>query len=95
MPKRQWTTKEQYEWLTGRMPSFTAAQENKSIPIKHFFGPLYVDWFKEFPCPEPTADQLADAKGDKEVAVAKAESSMKSVSSAQIVIFIRLLNTFY
>jgi hypothetical protein len=77
------------------MPSFTAAQENKSIPIKHFFGPLYVDWFKEFPCPEPTADQLADAKGDKEVAVAKAESSMKSVSSAQIVIFIRLLNTFY
>jgi hypothetical protein len=95
MPKRQWTTKEQHEWLTERMPSFAAAQENKAITTKHFFGPLYVDWFKEFPCPEPNAKQLADAKGDKKVTVAKAESSMKNVSSARIGIFIRLLNTFY
>jgi hypothetical protein len=79
MPKPQWTTKEQYEWLTERLPDFTAAQEKKSTA--KFFGPLYAEWFKDFPNGDPTAEQLAEANGDRAVAEAKLMKAAKGVSN--------------
>ncbi|KIM77360.1 hypothetical protein PILCRDRAFT_91119 [Piloderma croceum F 1598] len=78
MPKHKWTTDEQHDWLSSRMPDFVAAQEKKPSSMKPFFGPIYVDWFKIFPCPEPTVKKLAEAKGAGDVAKATLETKMKS-----------------
>lgn len=52
--------------------------------MKPFFGPIYVDWFKAFPCPEPTVEELAEAKGARDVAKATLEAKIKSVSCALV-----------
>jgi hypothetical protein len=81
MPKPQWTTKPQSDWLTARLGDFVAAQGTKSkSTMTHFFGPVYADWFKAFPSPDPTPEQLEKAKGDMDVAKATITKDTKSVS---------------
>jgi len=79
MPKPQWTTKPQSDWLAARLGDFVAAQGKKST-MTRFFGPVYADWFKAFPSPDPTPAQLEKAKGDMDVAKATITKDTKSVS---------------
>jgi hypothetical protein len=80
MPKPQWTTKEQYDWLTPHLPAFATAQEQK-LSMAKFFGPLYAEWFQDFPNASPTAEQLAASGGDQAVAEAKLTKAAKDVST--------------
>ncbi|KIM87976.1 hypothetical protein PILCRDRAFT_3685 [Piloderma croceum F 1598] len=66
MPKRKWTTKDQHDWLSERLPDFVDAQQTKTTAT--FFHPLYVDWLKEFPPPGPTEEEIQASSGDKEAA---------------------------
>jgi hypothetical protein len=79
MPKPQWTTKPQSDWLTAHLGDFVMAQGKRST-MAHFFGPVYADWFKAFPSPDPTPEQLNEAKGDVDVAKATVMKDIKSVS---------------
>jgi hypothetical protein len=81
MPKPKWTTKEQHDWLTSHLPAFTTEQEKKPQSMSKFFSALYVQWFKDFPNPEPTAAQLAAANGDRAIADAKLTKTAKDVST--------------
>jgi hypothetical protein len=80
MPKPKWTTKPQSDWLTARLGDFVAAQEKNLPTMTHFFSPVYADWFKAFPSPDPTPKQLADSKGEMDVAKAVITKDTKTVS---------------
>ena len=80
MPQPKWTNKEQYDWLSIHIKDFATTQEAKGSAMLRFFSKVYEDWFKEFPCPQPTPKQLEKAKGDPETAKALAMKGMKDVS---------------
>ena len=80
MPKQQWTTKEEHEWLSTRLTAFVEAQEQKSSKMTQFFSPIYTKWFETFPAREPTDEEVAKANGDREVAAATIMKNTQMVS---------------
>jgi hypothetical protein len=68
MGRKKWTTSEQDDWLSKRIPSFVQAQKNKTI--SQFFVPVYSEFHEAWPCPEPSQEEIEANGGDK----AKAEA---------------------
>ena len=87
MPKKKWTTKEQEDWLSERIPAFVQAQQEKTTA--GFFPPVYESWYKEFPSAEPTPDDIAAAGSD----IAKAEALVKK-KQREVIFFLSLSHTF-
>jgi hypothetical protein len=79
MPKQQWTTKEEHEWLSTRLTAFVEAQEQKSLKMTQFFSPIYTKWFEMFPACEPTDEKVAKADSNREVAAATIVKKTKTV----------------
>ena len=61
MTRRKWTSDDQEEWLKAQLPSFTEAQAKKAM-MSEFFPKALTEWRKAWPVPEPTADEIAQAK---------------------------------
>ena len=79
MPKKAWATKDQMNWLANQLPEFRAAQESKAVP--DFFIRLYEEFFKLWPLLAPTAQEIAEAKGDEEQAKMAKQKAAESVSN--------------
>lgn len=47
MPRRRWTSTEQFEWLQEWVSAFNTAQESKNF--NPFFGDVYKAWFTKYP----------------------------------------------
>ena len=47
MPRRRWTSTEQFEWLQEWVSGFITAQESKDF--NPFFGEVYKAWFTKYP----------------------------------------------
>jgi hypothetical protein len=88
MPKKKWTTKEQEDWLSERIPAFVQAQQEKTTA--GFFPPVYESWYKEFPSAEPTPDDIAAAGSD----IAKAEALVKK-KEREVSIFLVFVAHFF
>jgi hypothetical protein len=78
MPKKAWATKDQISWLMSQLPEFRAAQETKAVP--DFFIDLYAEFFKQWPLPAPTMEEIAEAKGEEEQAKTAKRKANESVS---------------
>jgi len=61
MTHRKWTSDDQEEWLKARLSLFTEAQAQKTT-TSEFFPKVLTEWRKAWPVPEPTADEIAQAK---------------------------------
>ena len=61
MTHRKWTSDDQEEWLKAWLSLFTEAQANKTTTSK-FFPQTLTEWRKAWPVPEPTGDEIAQAK---------------------------------
>jgi hypothetical protein len=51
MPGQNWTTPDQFDFLTDRFPDYTAAQT--SGRFDKFWNPLTHKWFQNWPEPQP------------------------------------------
>ena len=60
MPRRKWTTEEQYEWLSERIPDFVEAQQTGTVSV--FITSVTQKWYQEWPPGEPTEDEVEEAK---------------------------------
>lgn len=79
MTKKKWTTDEQEVWLTPHVADFIRAQQHRTTGT--FFGPIYKGWLENFPCPEPTSEQIEAANGDAKKAKALIVQKAKKVSA--------------
>jgi hypothetical protein len=70
MPKKKWATLEQEAWLQERLSDFLHAQQQKTTTT--FFPPIYEAWYKMYPRPAPTAEEIEEAG-----AMAKAQAVIK------------------
>ena len=61
MTRRKWTSDDQEDWLKAQLSSFTEAQAKKST-TSDFFPKALTEWRKAWPVPEPTAEEIAQAK---------------------------------
>lgn len=61
MPRLQWTTSEQFEWLSERIPDFTEAQQAGTLAT--FYLSLIQKWIQKNPLEDPTDEELQKAKG--------------------------------
>jgi len=71
----------QHEWLTKRFAQFLDHQVNKTTG--QFFPSLYEEYFAKWP-PTPTKEDITQANGDVEVAVAvvrQAEERVRDLES--------------
>ena len=67
MPRRRWTSTEQFDWLQDWVSAFSQAQESKEF--NPFFAKVYKAWFEKYPL-----DQLkAQEKGEKIKGLEEAE----------------------
>ena len=55
MPRRRWTSTEQFNWLQKWVPEFSQAQESKNY--NPFFGEVYKAWFEEYPLDQLKAQE--------------------------------------
>jgi hypothetical protein len=79
MPKKTWANKSQMDWLASQLPEFRSAQESKTVP--DFFSRLYAEYYKQWPLPAPTSQEIAEAEGDKEKAKTAKQKANESVSN--------------
>lgn len=56
MGRKKWTTDEQEEWLSERIPDFVQAQKDKSS--SKFFGPIYSEFHRLWPYRKPTEEEV-------------------------------------
>jgi hypothetical protein len=77
MGKRQWTTPAQRDWLEGLIPGFTTAQDDKSTSV--FFEDTFGKWFKKWPTPAPTQEEIEAAKGNVEKVLSAKEDFVETV----------------
>ncbi|KAI0042928.1 hypothetical protein FA95DRAFT_1467866, partial [Auriscalpium vulgare] len=74
MGRKGWTTPSQEEWLEQVLTRFL--DTNGEQPAKKkWWEATYADWFKKFPLPPPSAEQVEKAGGD--LAAAAAEARLK------------------
>lgn len=76
-------------WLEARVPAFVEAQQNKTTSTT-FFPEAHKEWAEQFPTPEPTENEVEDAKGNMAAAVAKKHKFWEKVSDFHY-LFIALL----
>lgn len=64
--KRRWATQQQIQWLITWLPDYLEAQRENTLHI--FWATLFLAWFKEFPCREPTDidASASEAESDSE-----------------------------
>jgi hypothetical protein len=78
MPRRRWTSTEQFSWLQKWVPEFSEAQESKNY--NPFFGEVYKAWFEEYPL-----DQLkAQEEGEKIKGLEEAEAAGNTEKAEKI-----------
>lgn len=78
MTRRQWATDEQLAWLRARNDDYLKARQNSALT--QWWPQTYQGWFDQWPMPEPSAEEIASAKGDKEAAIATMKDKKKDVS---------------
>jgi hypothetical protein len=81
MGKRRWTTTDQRKWLEARIPAFVKAQDDKTTSTV-FFPETHKAWQKEWPTEPPTEQEVKDAKGDAQKALAIKTKTTEDVSSS-------------
>jgi len=54
MGRKKWTTDEQEEWLSERVPDFVQSQKDKT----RFFPPIYSEFHKLWPYREPVEEEI-------------------------------------
>jgi hypothetical protein len=90
MPAQNWTTPDQFDFLTERFPQYVDAQS--SGRLDKFWAPLYIKWFQHWPEPQPTVNpELVTSEKPLEIlqhgALAEAIVKRKKVScSIQILL---------
>ena len=80
MPRRKWTTEEQYEWLSERIPDFVEAQQTGTVSV--FITSVTQKWYQEWPPGEPTEDEVEEAKGSVRAAKKARKTYWEKVSTA-------------
>jgi hypothetical protein len=84
MGKRRWTTPDQQQWLEALIPAFVKAQDDKTT-TSVFFPETHQAWQKEWPVKKPTPQEIQDAKGDEQAALATKIKAVEDVSSFVII----------
>ena len=78
MPRRRWTSTEQFNWLQEWVSQFSQAQESKEL--NPFFGEVYKAWFDKYPL-----DQLkAQEEGEKIKGLEQAEAAGSTEKAEKI-----------
>jgi hypothetical protein len=78
MPKKRWTSAEQFSWLEERIPAFIQAQQAKITST--FLEDTHQKWQDKWPIEAPTDDELRSARGDVERALAVKHKALEDVS---------------
>ncbi|KAF8487814.1 hypothetical protein F5888DRAFT_1624159 [Russula emetica] len=76
MGKRRWTTPEQRAWLEALVPAFVHAQQQKATGT--FFEDTYKRWYKKWPTALPTTEEIREAKGNTERALASQRKTLEN-----------------
>ncbi|KAI0757899.1 hypothetical protein BC629DRAFT_1266079, partial [Irpex lacteus] len=71
-----WTTADQLAWLKERVSNFLAAREKGTL--EELWPQLYQGWFDAFPEPEPSAEDLQNAGGSKDIAITNRRKARES-----------------
>lgn len=79
MGKRRWTTPEQRAWLEELVPAFVQAQHEKATGT--FFDDTYNKWYEKWPTTAPTEEEIREAGGSAERALACKRKAVDNVSA--------------
>ena len=77
MGHNSWATQEQTQWLSGRKKAFADAQAAETT--RAFFAATTEAFIKEWPVDDPTAEELAESKGNRELAITQKLRKLKDV----------------
>jgi hypothetical protein len=74
--EKRWTTIEQCSWLEDRIPAFIEAKATGA-----FFDDIHTGWQKNWPTEAPKQQELKNANGNAERALAIKQKASEDVSS--------------
>ncbi len=77
MTRACWTTDAQRKWLESRLPDWNTAQA--STDTKRFRAKIFDDWHQAFPMDPPTAEEIAEEKGDEQLALVTKKQAAEGV----------------
>jgi hypothetical protein len=79
-PKKHhgWTTEEQHKFLVSHVPGYLSAKARPGqTGFEEFWPPVYTEWFKQWPLPDLTQDQVNNGVDqDKQLATQKLVSDV-------------------
>jgi hypothetical protein len=79
MPGKPWTSQEQFQFLTERIPQYLESQANNEL-AQAFWPRLYREWFSKFPEPQALSSESEPQTAEMEEAMRKAVDGRRKVS---------------